>query len=261
MGAAEEEEAEEHQAGTSALVQQFVEHINEYTEMWEERDESNNFEQKHDVELARKKVFPIVEAKLREVVDDIMKEELQNLKTLYEKAKQKVKKWCAAVGMISNREDCFPDLVEQGILKKVKPEKLENFWGEFHYLGAISRVQETYCPPPSVQMIKQLIVEHCMLPLASTDIRQKAPHAARSLLLYGPKGSGKSMLARAIAQETGSTFFDISPSVIEGKYSHAKTGSPLLIYKTFIVAQDCAPAVIYIDKVDEVFEASKGKKK
>merc|ERR1712097_11616 len=75
-GAAEEEEAEEHQAGTSALVQQFVEHINEYTEMWEERDESTNFEQKHDVELARKKVFPIVEAKLREVVDDIMKEEL-----------------------------------------------------------------------------------------------------------------------------------------------------------------------------------------
>merc|ERR1711904_701777 len=116
-----EEEAEEHQAGTSALVQQFVEHINEYTEMWEERDESNNFEQKHDVELARKKVFPIVEAKLREVVDDIMKEELQNLKFLYEKAKkkkekkkkqkkkkekkQKAKKWCAAVGMISNRED------------------------------------------------------------------------------------------------------------------------------------------------------------
>merc|ERR1712224_1013084 len=91
-GADEGEEAEEHQAGTSALVQQFVEHINEYTEMWEERDESNNFEQKHDVELARKKVFPIVEAKLREVVDDIMKEELQNLKFLYEKAKKKNKK-------------------------------------------------------------------------------------------------------------------------------------------------------------------------
>merc|ERR1712139_168557 len=276
-GAAEEEEAEEHQAGTSELVKQFVEHINEYTEMWEERDESNNFEQKHDVELARKKVFPIVEAKLREVVDDIMKEELQNLKFLYEKAKkkkekkkkqkkkkekkQKAKKWCAAVGMISNREDCFPDLVEQGILKKVKPERLENIHGEFQYLGAIQRVQETYCPPPSPQMIKQLVVEHCMLPLASTSIRQKAPYAARSLLLYGPKGSGKSMLARAIATETGATFFDISPSVIEGKYTHAKTGSPLLIYKAFIVAQDCAPSVVYIDKVDEVFEATKGKKK
>merc|ERR1719321_2593362 len=163
--------------------------------------------------------------------------------------------------MISNREDCFPDLVDEGILKKIKPEMLENFWGEFHYLGAIQRVQETYCPPPSAQMIKQLIVEHCMLPLASTDIRQKAPHAARSLLLYGPKGSGKSMLARAIAQETGSTFFDLSPSVIEGKSTASKVGSALLVYKTFIVAQDCAPSVIYIDKCDEVFAAvKKGKK-
>merc|ERR550514_2593482 len=172
----------------------------------------------------------------------------------------KQKKWCAAVGMISNREDCFPDLVEQGILKKIKPERLEAIHGEFQYLGAIQRVQETYCPPPSPQMIKQLVVEHCMLPLASTSIRQKAPYAARSLLLYGPKGTGKSMLARAIATETGATFFDISPSVIEGKYTHAKTGSALLIYKVFLVAQDCAPSVVYIDKIDEVFQAGKKKK-
>merc|ERR1719487_1225286 len=222
----------------------------------------------------------MVEAKLRETVDQIMAEELANLKTMYEKSKKKkekgkkgkkggkgkkdkkgkVKKWCAAVGMVSNREDCFPDLVEQGILKKVKHEFLDNIHGEFQYLGAIQRVQETYCPPPSMQMVKSLVVEHCMLPLASTSIRQRAPYAARSLLLYGPKGSGKSMLARAIATETGASFFDISPSVIEGKYTHAKTGSALLIYKVFLVAQDCAPSVVYIDKIDEVFQAGKKKK-
>lgn len=40
-------------------------------------------------------------------------------------------------------------------------------------------------------MIRSLLVEHCVLPLAQTDIRQKAPKnlTARSLLLYGPKGS------------------------------------------------------------------------
>merc|ERR550514_2043787 len=172
----------------------------------------------------------------------------------------KQKKWCAAVGMISNREDCFPDLVQQGILKKIKPERLEAIHGEFQYLGAIQRVQETYCPPPSPQMIKQLVVEHCMLPLASTSIRQKAPYAARSLLLYGPKGSGKSMLARAIATETGATFFDISPAVIEGKSTGAKIGAALLVYKVFICAQDMSPSVIYIDQVDQVFQLMKRKK-
>jgi len=175
--------------------------------------------------------------------------------------KVKVKKWCPAVGMVSNREDCIPDLVEMGILKKIAPCKLEDFWGEYHYLGAIQRIQETYCPPPSVQMVKQLIVEHCMLPL-NTDIRQKAPESlvGRSLLLYGPKGSGKSMLARAIATETGSTFFDISPAVIEGKSTAGKIGSSLLVYKVFICAQDMAPSVIYTDQIDQVFTGGKKKK-
>eukprot|EP00397_Hematodinium_sp_SG-2012_P009376 GEMP01009459.1.p1 GENE.GEMP01009459.1~~GEMP01009459.1.p1 ORF type:complete len:837 (+),score=197.06 GEMP01009459.1:32-2542(+) len=275
-----EEEVEEHQTGASALVQQFVDLIEEYTELWELRDETKNFEQKHDTELCRKKVYPIVEARLKQVIDDQMREELANLKQMYEKKtkkdkkkkgkkaakkgkkdkKGKVKKWCAAVGMIANREDCVPDLVEMGILKKIKPELLENMFGEFQYLGAIQRVQETYCPPPSMQMIKSLVIEHCMLPLASTSIRQKVPYSARSLLLYGPRGSGKSMLARAIATEVGASFFDMSPSVIEGKCTGAKTGGALLIYKVFLVAQDCAPAVIYLDNIDQIFQAVKKKK-
>ena len=63
-------------------------------------------------------------------------EELMNLKAMYDKAKKKkekkkkgkkgkkdkgkkAKKWCVAVGMISNVQDCFPDLVEQGIISLV----------------------------------------------------------------------------------------------------------------------------------------------
>lgn len=111
-------------------------------------------------------------------------------------------------------------------------------------------------------MIRSLIIEHCVLPLASTWIRQKAPEGltARSVLLYGPKGSGKSMLARAIATEAGAMFFDISPQVIEGKFNTGKQPT-ILIQKVFFCAQDMAPAVIYIDQIDLVFQAkAKGKK-
>jgi len=276
-----EEKVEEHQVGTSSLVPEFVNIINEFGRVWENKDESKNFEQRHDLELCREKVLPLVEARVKQTVDDQMTEELANLKQMYDKKKKdkkkgkkkgkkgggkkdkkaKAKKWCAAVGMISNREDCFPDLAEQGIVKKIKPEYLKNIYGGFHYLGAMQRVNQEYVPPPSVQMTKSLIVEHCMMTLASHSIRQKAPYAARSLLLYGPKGNAKSALARAIATEVGATFFDLSPSVIEGKYTQAKTGAALLIYKVFLVAQDHAPAVIYLENIDQVFQTVRGKKK
>lgn len=283
--AAAAEEEDQQDVGPSAVVQQFMEHISQYTEKWERRDEqNNNFDQRYDVELARKNVYPIVEAELRALVDDQMREELANLKLLFEGAKKKKggkgkkpkkpkkpkppKKWCAAVGSITNREDCVPDLVEQGILKKVSPSHLEDFWGEYHFLGAMLRSHhkfwgEHHFPPPSAQMIRSLLIEHCVLPLAQTDIRQKAPETltARSLLLYGPKGSGKSMLARAIATETGATFFDLSPAVIEGKSTQGKLGSSMLVYKTFICAQDMAPSVIYVDQVELVYQAAKKGKK
>lgn len=74
-------------------------------------------------------------------------------------------------------------------------------------------------------------------------------------------GSGKSLIARVIATEAGAMFYDLSPSVIENIYKHPKTGASLMIHKTFLSAQENAPAVIYIDNVDEVFMPKKAPKK
>jgi AAA+ superfamily predicted ATPase len=111
-------------------------------------------------------------------------------------------------------------------------------------------------------MIKSLLIEHCVLPLASLHVRQrvKPEMTARSLLIYGPRGTGKSMLARAIATEAGAMFFDISPHVIEGQYTQGKAGPDMLVYKVLCVAQDLSPSVIYVDNVEQVFIAGKKKK-
>ncbi|EER08675.1 conserved hypothetical protein [Perkinsus marinus ATCC 50983] len=272
---------ETHDVGTSVVAQKLVEHLKEYADTWETRDESSNYEQHYDVELTRGKVFPVVEEEVQKAVDELIKEELANLKNMYEKAKKKkgkgkkgkkgkgkkekkakVKKWCAAVGTVTHREDCLPELVQEGLIRGIAPAHLNDFMGEFAYLGATMRLREPACPPPSAQMVKTLLVEHVCLPLASTTIRRQCNLTAKSILLYGPKGCGKSLLARIIATEVGATFIDISPKKIEGKYTQPKFGPALLVYKAFLVAQDNAPAVIYCDEIDEVFQAvKKGKKK
>jgi len=68
------------------------------------------------------------------------------------------------------------------------------------------------------------------------------------------------MLARAIATESGATFFDLSPEVIKGTSTSGKDGPAKLIYKVFICAQDTAPAVIYIDQVEQIYQVVKKKR-
>jgi len=153
-------------------------------------------------------------------------------------------------------------------------------------MGQVQRVKFEVIPfGPSVQMIKSLLVEHCVLPLASFPIRKRLSKemTARSLLLYGPRGTGKSMLARAIASEAGAAFFDLSPTVLNAlagltadkkdligwkqpvsevsPYVHPKYGADVLIFKVLAVARAEAPSVIYMDNVDEIFWAAAKKKK
>ena len=84
----------------------------------------------------------------------------------------------------------------------------------------------------------------------------RLPHAfgrarppPRGLLLSGPPGTGKTLVARAIAAESGFTFFSISPSVLKSKYTgYAECAVRIL----FEMARQCAPAIVFIDEVDAV---------
>ncbi len=55
----------------------------------------------------------------------------------------------------------------------------------------------------------------CFLPTCHR-CRAQAP---RTVLLYGPPGSGKRLLAAAVAHQAGATLFDLSPAAIAGKYA------------------------------------------
>ncbi|CAK9062339.1 Elongation factor Tu [Durusdinium trenchii] len=78
------------------------------------------------------------------------------------------------------------------------------------------------------------------------------------LIASTPIEKGMRFAMREAHRVRSATFFDLSPAVIEGKSTQGKVGSTLLVYKVFIC--DMAPSVIYIDNVEQVFQATKKKK-
>jgi ATP-dependent 26S proteasome regulatory subunit len=69
-------------------------------------------------------------------------------------------------------------------------------------------------------------------------VRNRFPEDIASVLFYGPAGTGKTLIVRAIVHETNSIFFDISPINIDGKYPGGKKDDEKMIASVFMVAAE-----------------------
>lgn len=94
--------------------------------------------------------------------------------------------------------------------------------------------------------IRELVELPLRHPLLFKTIGVKPP---KGILLYGPPGSGKTLIARAVANETGAYFFLINGPEIMSKLAGESESN---LRKAFEDAEKNAPAIIFIDEIDSI---------
>lgn len=86
-------------------------------------------------------------------------------------------------------------------------------------------------------------------PISRPDLFVGLRQLPKGLLLFGPPGTGKTLIGKAIAHETGATFFSISASSLTSKW----IGEGEMAVRTlFAVAGYYQPSVVFIDEVDSL---------
>lgn len=96
---------------------------------------------------------------------------------------------------------------------------------------------------------KRLLNEAVILPALLPDYFTGIREPWKGVLLYGPPGTGKTMLAKAVASQSNTTFFNISTATLLSKW-HGE--SSRLVRVLFNMARYYAPSTVFLDEIDAV---------
>ncbi|KAJ0736621.1 putative AAA+ ATPase domain, ATPase, AAA-type, core, AAA ATPase, AAA+ lid domain-containing protein [Helianthus annuus] len=113
-----------------------------------------------------------------------------------------------------------------------------------------SEIGVTFSDVGSLDDIKESLQELVMLPLRRPDLFIGGLlKPCRGILLFGPPGTGKTMLAKAIANEAGASFINVSMSTITSKWFGEDEKN---VRALFSLAAKVSPTIIFVDEVDSM---------
>jgi len=100
-----------------------------------------------------------------------------------------------------------------------------------------------------LQSVKQALREAIVLPIVKPELFTGARRPWSGILLFGPPGCGKTLLAKAAATECNATFFSASSADLLSKWLGE---SEKLISGLFKIARLRAPSLIFMDEIDSI---------
>ena len=188
-------------------------------------------------EVEKYQQVPLLVAEIKDIIEDKVLLRLNNGNEFY-------------VGVADNIGELAPGdsvLVEQKNLTVLRKIPLSKSFNVEKFV-IVEKPTVSWKDVGGLDKQEEEIKEVIELPLKKPELFKKVGiKPPKGILLYGQPGTGKTLLAKAVATSTDSTFIEVVGSELVQKFigEGAK-----LIKEIFLLAREKAPAIIFIDELD-----------